>query len=410
MFIRNKQATLTFQNATDLECFAQNDNLLAVGTQSKEIRVTDLKTMGPPAGLTSFISTGAQTPTALAFVTATKIAVVYQGSSTAQIFNLSTGALTSLSAASIGPKYRLNGLAANISSGVAFHVTSTTGNVVRIDSTGGTSATLSPAWASGKVMFGVIHKPGSSNFLFACNDGTIREVDSAGTTLVSTITARTLTSEVGSRTLVPETMAMIGDNLFVGTTQGVLLHIKFSTDTLLDKRIISRPVNITSVTTDRPVIGLGFPAGNLLPVFFPQFGETAQNIALYAADSYPIIEVDSLASDQAIYVLGSGVNQSADKFWVSFGQGQVSVYDCPCQASLAEDTRIQDPVGLDVAGRILRIPMYPGMRQRKVESDTDIDDEETSIDYNLDNCEYLEVALTGTEFSTEKGSARIFEG
>lgn len=405
--IKNKRLAFNLSNASSITAIAQYDNLLAVANSNREIFVLDMTTLKAPSGLTGYKLLSTNYPTAMAFMTSTKLAIAYWASSTPSTLDLSSGTQTDLSSTVSGPLSRLNGMAGDPANSYAIYITPNNNSFVRIG-TGNTSSTISPSWLSGKKLQSIIHKPGSANFIAGMSDGVIREFDTSGTS-VSTISAATITSEVGSRTLIPESMALIGDNLIVGTSQGILLHYKYSTGTLLDKRLIALPRTNADATTYN-ALGVGFPSDNgLVPIYFGDPADAGQTVALYEANGYPLIEIDRVSSDLSFQHFGAGLNSAGNKFFCSLYTNQLSIFDCQCTGGFSENTKISDPPGLPVDGRVVRLAMFEDF-QRKLESDTAIDDEETLIDYKLDGVNYMELISRGTEFSSEDTDVRIFEG
>lgn len=358
------------------------------------------------------MNTGAQTNTSLAVVAGSRhitlvapatAAIFSASNSQVDFIDLNTQAKTSITTGAVNTGTGVQGqqCAGNPTTKLALCTRSVSGSVGKVDNSGSvpTCSTLSPGSLSGKTVTSVITK--NSNWIIGTNAGVIYEIDSAGT-LSNTITLP-MTNNVGTTPTVYVTGLSYSDPyLAVTTSSGFLYIYNQSTATLLWQGLAPMP---SSSTTGTPlcaaacgttIIGRGITVstnGAAIGEFY--FGN---GVGSYEATSFA--EVTS----QLSFV---GVDATSKKSWVTHNSTsnfmQVRIFDIT-SGYTTETTEIQNPIGTQVTGRIIRL-RDPGVGKASVEVDQNIGAASTSVRCTDDH-NYIEIALAG---GTEKDDFREFK-
>jgi hypothetical protein len=353
---------------------------------------------------TKFIDT-TNTFHALGFLSSTVIGAFSLIQNTPVTINISTGAITTLGAAGY-PQYDGKGQqAAGDSANHVLGISDASGALLRIDGSGPTASTITPAAMSGKKASAIIAKPGVTDaFIVGSTDGVIWELNFAGT-VVKTITLPIIPNDGAGRGHPITHLSMTGDNLFVQTGNGVWFHYTYSTSTIVTQRLMG---NMVAVAT-------GFSAmGEAVNGFFPfVHGDIAMAnapICLFHCNPKPALCVDFTTFPENSKVTHVGLNGSVGALWAACDSpSRIRFWSLPGLNTSAYETRVQDPPGTDVTARILRLPVFPTVGTTRVEEDTTIPAAATTLTAKIDDQDYLEVTLTGTQFVSEKYGARVFE-
>ncbi len=394
----------------DLTCADFYGSIMAIGTQNSDVWLIDLATGGYPTnGFVSHVSSLTSTPNCIKFISSTVLAVAYNSNATPTRIDLTTGTKTNNGSAnmSCGSK-RNRGMAADIANSLCVYVSDNGTNYSKLLTTGSTFATtITPSWAAGNLL-GCLLVPGTSHFLFWSKSGTIKESSLDGATLYKTITLPSSVSD-GSigRLMSPDTCSMDGDNLYVITTEGCLLHYTYSTSTLNSIHYLGNSYSVSSAST-APIFGIGDVVNGLMPVHTVVPGFSPNYVSLWDVSTTPIMCVDEVFVDTNSFDPFCAINETVGKLAVTWDGGRVSLFDVPSYTAGTEDTRLQDPAGSDATGRIIRMPYFRKGLTR-VEADQSITAGINTIDALREDEDYMEIGLEGTPFSTEAASVRMFQ-
>lgn len=409
-FIGEQLAQLLFN--TGISDADQHGSLLLVANQAStgSAYIIDLESFGyastPGAPL---VMPFADYSVSHSFITPTKVVFSsFQSHSTPVIFDITTGVPTTLSSALFGTS-RTQGTAVDISASKAFALSYTGNQFMAINGSTNAVSTVTATFGSSKTFLCVIKKPGANaNFLVGVTDGSVVETDISGATIATLVLPGAYDDGFSAIPFIADQMAMEGDDLMVMTTSGILLHYKYSTSTLLEKRYVGKSVNINS-GSQVPSWSLG-PVVNGLFAMYPQQIDAGTTVLLMSVSNLqPIMEIDCISNGESIKVVKAAVNASTNTFWVVWFDGTVSVFAMPGANSDTETTRIQDPAGVDATGRILRIPyFYRGMS--RVEYDGSATAGVNTISTQYDDLDYVEVATDGTRNVNEKADVRMYQG
>lgn len=357
-------------------------------------------------------TTGAQTNTTLSVVAGSRhICLVAPGcgaifsASTSQVdfVELTTQAKTSVTTGAVNTNSGIQGqqCAGNPSTHIAICTRSVSGSVGKADYSGSapTCSTLSPASLSGKTATSVITK--NNNFLIGTDSGIVYEMDSSGT-IVTTLTLPK-TNNVGTApTIYVHGLSYSDPYLAITTSSGFLYVYNFSTTTLLWQGLAPMP---TSTTTGTPlcaaacgtaIIGHGSSTStNGIGIGEFYFGS--------GVGSYEAVAFNEV-NTQLTFV---GVDPISKKAWTSNNNTsnflQSRIFNITTGYT-TETTEIQNPVGTQVTGRIIRL-RDPGVGKASVEVDQNIAAASTAVKCTDDH-NYIEISLAG---GTEKDDIREFK-
>lgn len=279
--------------------------------------------------------------------------------------NVVTGAASTFGSAAQGQQ-----IAAWAASGICVATRGgTTGAVTKINTITRTLTTLSPSSITGLIATCVIFKPDTNTFLVGTTNAKVTEIDANGAPL-KTITLPT-TPNISAPTVGISGLSYYNDILAVMTQQGMIYFYKYSTSAIL--------YQLGSI----PKIGGGTPAMGCLTdsasgtfMIVRSAGQVLNSTIsveeCYAAVMPPVV---SLTYDVALTAPFNGVIEpSLNKVIIIYGDSasfatQMRVYNMLSLIATTENTRAQDPLGIDVSQRVIRIRDSEGIGRSSVEVD-----------------------------------------
>lgn len=307
--------------------------------------------------------------------------------------NITSGANTAYSGG-FGPQ-----VCGNREAGVAIATRNSNGNIQKITSAQAVS-TLSPTSLSGAQASCIILKTSATGdlqrWLLGTNNGKIIEIDASGTEY-QTITLPTTPQISAPTQYTVSGLAHYDDKLLVVTSYGILYIYKYSTSQLLSKEILYdaslvNPTNgcVVGSASGLALIGSGRSTGggNSLSEYFfntsnPNFQENYYNL-----------------DTGAVIVSNIRINPYRGKAVITFSTGtgaaQMRMFDIDIGMA-AEPVDLQNPVGVRVDGRVIRI-LDNGIGRSTIDSDTSVT--AGSYPYSIPcrrNQTYIDLALIDGE-------------
>lgn len=285
-------------------------------------------------------------------------------------------------------------MAGNITNGEVIMGRTSSGGVIKATTAPALTA-LTPSALSGAVVNTVISK--GSNWILGTNNGKIMEMDSSGT--VSTNITVPTTPAISTPTPQIIGLSYYNDKLLALTDLGLMFLYTWSTSTLLDTQYVGYSIagSSSSCLCD---LGSGSVAmscnpnggsGGLLQEIYYESGKILIEDSLVLPNAPKSITYDPTTS----FI---GVNGSSSAF-TTCSSAKVSKTD-----KIQVTTRLQDPAGLDIPGRVIRL------RKAKVGSSVVENDTVTSTGPQTinatDSRSYLEIAVRS---SPEKFDIREFD-
>ena len=366
---------------------AYNGNIYAITSQPR-IRLYNQETF-ENTKVSQAITSGAQGITLINSASA----VMCHSSATVSYVELSslhTTTVTSGAAAATSSGFAQLA-AGNPTSGIAILSRSTSGGVIKATTSQVLSA-LTPAALSGTIATAIIVK--DSNWILGTANGRVMEMDSSGT--VTTNIALPTTPAISVPTLQVTGLVYYNDKLLVLTDLGLMFLYKWSTSTLLDTQFTSP----TSTSAFSCLVDLG--SGSAAAAWN---GSGSTPLSEIYSDSEKIVFEDTL------YIPGTIKSMSCDPTSNFIGiSGTSSTFTSYFSAKTSKTskihipTRLQDPAGLDIPGRVIRL-RKARVGASIVESDTSVGTGAQNI-VATDSRSYIEIAV---RTSPEKFDIREFD-
>lgn len=365
---------------------ALNGNLF-VCTSQPRIRLYNQNTL-ENSRVSQSITSGSQSITLINAASA----IVHHSSAVVTFVELSSLHTTTITSGVVSaPTSGLGQLAAgNPTLGTALLARSTSGGVLKVLSNA-TCSSLTPAALSGSTVTSVITK--DNKWLLGTSAGRIMEIDDSGT--VTTNIAVPTTPAVSATVQQVIGLVYYNNKVLALTDLGFLHLYDWSLPALLDTKFVGS--STTSTFSTLCDLGSGSAAyipsragqSAILEVYFEK-----QKIVL--EDSFiPPVSPTFASYDPVTRFLGVASNSSGFTSYITFKVTNTN--------KIPVTTRLQDPAGLDVAGRVIRV-RKAGIGRSIVESDTNVGTGEQSID-STEGRSYFEIAVRQ---SPEKFDIREF--
>lgn len=376
------------QNQSRINDAVVYDGMIYTVTAQPAYRTYNCLTLAPSASGTGVVSS----PSGIALVNAGSAVVVSFASNQVDWVQLSTGARTGVTSGAATTFYNTAGqqVAANRSTGYALATKSTTGSVTLINALAFTCSSMTVTPLSGQNATCVIVK--DSNFLIGTTDHKVHEVSIAGS-LVKSLTIPSTPQAAAPTSLRVASMSYYNGYLLVANTAGVVFLYDWSqsTPTLLGSFAKSAWDLNNNVTLSQSVSG---------SCIIANFGTMAQGQVQGIGEIYfekgQIVSQDLLFTNRVAGYTGCSLDP-IQNFAIVITSDTTSgsplrVLRVSGNNKVNVTTRIQDPVNVDISGRIIRI-RNGGIGRKVVEVDTTIPSAETNVSAT-ENMQYIEIALT----------------
>lgn len=361
-------------------------------TLQPAFRVYDLNT------LTQLASTGLTNSNAsgVALIDASSAVVVSSaGTPNAEFVNLTGLNRSNITTNAGATMYAAMGqqIAANPSTKFAVATKSTTGSVTLINGTNFTCTSLTP---SGSVLSGqnatcVAVK--DSNFLIGTTDNKVHEINTSGT-VIKSVTLPSTPQVAALTNLRAGHLSYYNNLLMVSNTAGMIYLYDWSQSTpaLLDRQYGAcwEANQVQCLTPSVSGITYTAPAGATTYANFNLMEMCPMGSSIAVTGSYVFGVTGSLD------VICGSLDALTGKLVMYTTQTSAGpayfIYQTPSPGIVNVPTRIQDPVTVDVPGRIIRI-RDGGIGQSMIESDGSIGAAQTDIPA-MNGRNYIEIALT----------------
>lgn len=344
------------------------------------------------------------TSTGVALFSAASAVMVFN-SAHVYIVNTSTGAFTDITTNAASTK-RLNAMqqvATNQTTLLGIATKSTTGSVTLINGNTFALSSLTVSSLSGVNATCVIPKTGTSNFFIGSSDGKVHEIDTAGTVVksltlpVSNRYGGALTSfQVGS-------MSYYNNYLLVSDTGGIVrLYDWAGSPDLLDQYFC------TAWNLNQTIM-LSNAASGTCYMTTPQANNLYNHAIheVYFEKGEILVESCWTGMFNSTTVVGTAQNTSGKMAMITTGTTSpcaIRVFNTTSPAKVNVLSRAQDPPGLDIPARVIRI-RDAGIGRTFVESDITIAAGASSYPCTADR-NYIELSFLT---SPDKWDAREFK-
>jgi len=327
------------------------------------------------------------------------------GSAQVDFFDVNTGAFTKVTtnATATWSSVVQQQIAGNPSTGKAVATSTTAGKLMCINGSTQTITAPTPAALSGANATCVTNKTDTNTFLIGTSNGKVHEVDSSGTVLKS-ITLPTTPNDGGAVNHVVSGVSYYNDSLAVALDKGILYIYQYSTSTIVAKQICS----LGGVSNNNTVLCDAASGITTLTRPFSVNNYCSTSVLCFSASGSYYQDVFFNETSQPNRYCG--IEPSINRLWI--GSSSTSYYlartfDITALSTSQVQTRIQNPPGTDVTGRIIRI-RDDGINRSMVELDQTISAGQQLLNA-YKNHNYIEIALTGTRFVDEAWDIREFE-
>ena len=405
--LNGSQGTPTANTMKDVSQ-AVNGTKIAYTLQSTNRTTAFDLSSGIPASFSPVPLALPNTGDAIDWVTTNKAVVMSFNVNTPFLVDYSLSTVTALGATGFALNASTKGqtIAGNMSTGVAMAL-AFSGGFVKVDSAGPTATALTNS--SGVTPSCIIVKPGTSSWIVGGSNGKFCQLDAAGNATSVTTLPTTPSNSVSPTAQNISHMAMDagGSELFLSTTSGMLFHYSLVGPTFFYN-------SVTRIASSVPTTTDGVPLSNIVNGWMMHCqGDHASSVVpagiwLRQIGRLPHIPADSIYLPSTnINIRAVGINPTANVGWIATTQGRIFVIDMTGLATTIGKERAQDPVGVDVAARLITIQKFKYSMYR-VESDISILAGPNNVALDLEDHEYLSVASINTPFVNEKIDIRQY--
>lgn len=384
--ILGNRADVTDVNAF-ANCLAADNTNIYYNTTQSSFKKVDQKT----GTITMALTASTLTSYGTALITSSSAVMVFNNSNT-YFIELSSGYISNITTGSAGVARTTESsqqIAANPSTRYAIATRSSINTVTLINGNNFTVSSLAVSINSSLASCVCVKE---SNFLIGTNDGRVYEIDTVGSVVKSTILP--VTNRIGgalSSSFFIASITYYNNYVLVSDTAGTLLLYDWSgTPTIVDKlvyngwngshtQILSNSVSgtcyytsgNTSSTVNTGINEINFEKGKLF-------------VASVWGGTYQQLVPSALVLSPSSNILGmsTGANSSYPS---------LKIYDVTAMDKVNIQTRLQDPPGLDVAGRVIRI-RDSGIGRTFVDTDVSISAGLNQV-ASTNACNYIELAL-----------------
>jgi len=367
-----------------IRTMCSDGNYLYVGTDVPEYRQYDWNTNQINTAVA--LST---TPTSMIML-GTASAVIFYGSARVSYIAVNSNTKTDVTTNALATFASQAGQqsASDLVNNIAISTTSTTGKVLKVNTTF-TLTQLSPSAISASTASCVIFRSDTSTFILGTSAGKVFEMDSSGNVLknISLINTPNITAP----TIVVTGLSYYNDILAVATAHGLLYFYQYSTGTLL----YTLPCNSRSSSAPATSCLSDSASGTFLLCSSGQSpNSTAALTEIYFSKNLPIVQPlynDTIADFQA-----AKIETTLNKIWAftpnaATSGAQARIFTISPVQITVESTRSQDPLGVDIADRIIRIRDL-GIGSATIEIDTNVSAGSQSLNCTND-AQYIELAI-----------------
>lgn len=319
-------------------------------------------------------------------------AVMVFNSAHVYIVNTSTGAFTDITtnAASTQRLNAMQQVATNQITLLGIATKSTTGSVTLINANNSTCTSLTVSSLSGFNATCVIPKTGTSNFFIGSSNGKVHEIDTSGTVIKSLTLPITNRYGGALTTLQVGSMAYYNNYLLVSDTGGIVrLYDWAGSPTLLDQYFCT-------AWNSNQTIMLSNAASGTCYMTTPQANNLYNHAIheVYFERGEILVESCWTGMSNSTTVVGTTQNTSGKMAMITTGTtspAAMRVFNTTSPAKTNVLTRAQDPPGLDIPARVIRI-RDAGIGRTFVESDITIAAGASSYPCTADR-NYIELSL-----------------
>lgn len=296
------------------------------------------------------------TNTPITIVMATTASAVVVGSATTvDVINVSTNVKSTIAGGAATFTTNWGQQAATDKNGIVIITKATNGQVTKFNASTQAFSTLSPTSLTGAQATSVLYKPDTSTYLLGTNTGKVLEVDASGNSIKSITLPNT--PNISAPTITVTGLSYYNDVLVCTTSYCEMYFYKYSTGANLYTMPIPAASNsaATCSLSDSASGHFAIATGN---------GATITNMSMTAycfmpnASSSPTF--DTVFCESITRSISCGIEPTQNQAWFAYfnsaGNGiQFRSYKIPPIQQTTIPTRGQDPIGIDVSQRVIRI-------------------------------------------------------
>lgn len=361
-----------------------------VCTNEPKMRSWDLVTLAQGASSTT---NPASSPSGISIVSivsgASAIAmIVSSGSNQYDFVHTVTGARTQITTNATPTKYGYNNqqLATMPTLGIACITQVASGGVKICNYNSSTVITVSVSGMANASPSCVLTRSASTNntFLVGTTDGSIKEITSSGTLLATA--SLPLTPATGVQQQIVTGLASWNDYVVAATDRGMLYCLDWTTGLVVDAMVAG--AGTTNLSLSNSVSGTFIiPSGN-------QGSSSGQTLTEVWFDAGRFAVQDVFVEEGSFISYGVAIDPSINRVirLSTTATQRARVFAITPMNRVNVDTRIQQPLGTDIEGRIIRI-RDAGVGSAVIELDTTITPALTPL-ISTEDHNYIEIALS----------------
>lgn len=302
-------------------------------------------------------------------------------------------------------------LAANPTTGFACSAHNLAGRIQIINCNTSTVTVTTPSFLTSQNVYPVCNGP-NNNFILGTGTGNIYEVNSSGTLVAGYSLPRTKNN--GTSPAAYSVTSLSYDNatgyLAAATNRGVLYVLNHAASSVVETfpaTTVTFPAATQILTISNSVSGSSLlcgseasVAGGTVPIVQFQVGpKPKQSNQFYFTDGPTALPLAASISPNGLYAVLCSTNNNGS--W----QTRICRFKYPLTYEFVE-TRIQDPVGVDISGQIIRIRDL-GVGNAFIDVDQTIGAGPIALPAAKNN-PYIEIALNGLSSPNERWDVREF--
>lgn len=332
--------------------------------------------------------TGGSVPGGVTFISPASVCVAFSTTARFDIYDANTLASTGITTNATTVNRTSNQQVAGIPAlNLAMATSSTNGRLTLVGLT--CAAAINPSVLSGQQAKCIIAKPDSNTWLVGTNNGKIVEINSGGAVL--TVVHVASTPAVSAPTIAVNSLSYHNNMVLACTDTGQVATYSWPTGTLIHR------LPITSSSTTNSTVLCASVSGTTLMTTQNNISTNYKGLEEVWFETGTINLDCSFFNETATGIIETGIEPGLAYAWAIFGTSSgplVRIFNLTSTAKTLIPTRAMDPLGTDIAQRILRIRDCNGIGNAVVEVDQTVFPGTSNITATEDR-NYIEISIKG---------------
>lgn len=341
--------------------------------------------------LISSATLAANTPTDIVFISPATAVIGYTSTARVDFFDINTFATAGITTnVTNSNKSTPQQIAGNHNIGFALKTSSTTGRLTLISQA--SAAAVNPTFLSGKLANCIITRPDTNTWLIGTNDGKIHEIDQNMNLVTSVFLPSSNFIGTTQPTINVQSLAYYGGYVLAATDLGALLTYNWTTKTVVAQSVAALGSSTSTVIMSNAASGVVLISNTGTPI------NNYKGISEVYFDNPNPLPLDSTTYLEAnIGVASMGIEPTGAYVWICSTSSTFipcRIYTITSPRKVLVSTEVQNPIGNDVAGRIIRLREANDVGNATVEIDQTVFPGPAAVQCT-DSRNYTEVCIYG---------------